>query len=300
MRHDLIRRAPEVRSSGRQSTTSPAHDVRALGSPTRCLPDPGGRRWASPLNLLVAAAVFVLPHLVLPAAPAGAAGVDEVRAQSSPRRTRIADPTVTGTTLNRDGSLTVWRASFGRRAPPRSVDRSGGHLTAGIRDPKPILGGLRIGVWRSRGEGELAGVANIDTGRGWDWTGDDFAHVADDGSTRTGSQGMSHPDLLLGSWFLFTAGDFAAPGGHRSGGRRAAPMQLTGTHGHGSTGLVCPFGVDCERAPLLAGAAPSQRIGEGSFSAAGGYGLGVSLSDVHPHVRVKLAGRLSVWWTYRF
>ena len=298
--HDLIRGTPRVKKSGRPSMTSPTRDGRARGSRMRCLPGPGGRRWIPPLSSLVATAVFVLPHLILPAAPAGAAGVDEMRALSSPHGTRITDPTVTGTILNRDGSLTVWRASFGRMAASRSGDRLGGHLTAGIRDPKPILGGLRIGLWRSHEEGELAGVANIDGGRQRDWTGDDFAHVADDGSTRTGSQGMSHPDLLLGSLFLFTAGDFAAPDGPRSGGRHAAPMRLTGAHGHGSTGLVCPFGVDCERARLLAGAAPSYRIGKGNFSAAGRYGLGVSLSDVHPHVRVKLTGRLSVWWTYPF
>ena len=146
----------------------------------------------------------------------------------------------------------------------------------------------------------MAGVANVDGGRWRDWTGDDFAHANDDGSTRTGSQAMSRPDFLLGSWFLFTAGDFAAPGGHRSGGRHTAPMRLTGAHGRTGKGLVCPFGVDCERARLLAGAVPSYRIDEGGFSAAGRYGLGVSLSDVHPYVRVTLTRRLSVWWTYRF
>lgn len=194
----------------------------------------------------------------------------------------------------------VWRAGVGRRAASWSGDRSGEHLRAGIRDSQVIVGGLRIGLWRSHEEGELAGVANIDAGRWRDWTGDDFAHVADDGSTRTGSQGMSRPDLLLGSWFLLTAGDFAAPGGHRSGGRYAAPARLTGEHGRSGKGRVCPFGVDCERARLLADAAPSYRIGEGSFSAAGRYGLDVSLSEVHPYVRVKLTRRLSVWWTYRF
>ena len=264
----------------------------------RCLPGSGGRRWASPLNSLVAAAVLALPHPALPAAPADLFG--DTGAPSNPRGTRIANPSVTGTLLNRDWSLTVWRASFGRTATSRSGDLLDGHVTAGIRDSKPTLGGLHIGLWRSREEGEPAGTANIDGGRWRDWIGDDFAHVADDGSPWAGLRGMSHPDLLLGSWFLFTAGDFTAPGGHRSGGRRAAPMQLTGTHGHGSTGLVCPFGVDCERARPLAGAAPSYRIGAGSFSAAGRYGLGVSLSGVHPHVRVKLTGRLSVWWTYPF
>ena len=298
--HGLIRGTPRVKKSGRHSMTSATRDDRVRGSRTRCIPGSDGRRWSSPLSSLVAAAVFVLPHLVLPAAPADAAGVDETRTLSNPRGTHIADSTVTGTILNRDGSPAVWRASLGRRAASRSGDHLGGHLRAGIRDPKPISGGLHIGLWRSREEGELAGVANIDGGQWRDWTGDDFAHVADDGSARAGSQGMSRPDLLLASWFLFTAGDSAAPSGHGSGGRHAAPTRLTGAHGRSGKGRVCPFGVDCERARLLADAAPSYRMGEGSFSAAGLYGLGVSLSDVHPHVRVKLTGRLSVWWIYRF
>ena len=207
---------------------------------------------------------------------------------------------VSGTILSRDGSLMVWRASFGRAAASWSGDRSGEHPRAGARDSQVISGGLHIGPWRSREEGERAGVANIDGGRWRDWIGDDFAHVADDGSTRTGSQGMSHLGLPLGSWFLFVVGDSAAPAGHRSGGGQAAPVRLRGTHGRSSRGLVCPFGVDCERARLLAGAAPSHRVGEGSFSAAGRYGLDVSLSDLHPYVRMRLTRRLSVWWTYRF
>lgn len=297
--NDTIRGAPGVKRAGRQSVMSPARDDGARGSRPRCLSGSHGRRWSSPLNSLVAAAVLALPTLVLLAAPVGAA--EETRALSNPHGTRITNPTVTGTILDRDGSLTLWRASFGRTATSRSGDRSGEHPRAGVRDSQVILGGLRIGLWRSREEGELAGVANIDGGRWGDWTGDDFAPVTDDGSARTGSQGMSHPDLLLGSWFLFTAGDPAAPNGHWSGRGHAAPTRLTGAHGRSSSKrLVCPFGVDCERGRLLAGAAPSYRIGKSSFSAAGRYGLDVSLSDVHPYVRVKLTRRLSVWWTYRF
>jgi len=248
---------------------------------------------------LVAASVLALPHLILPAAPAGAA--EETRALSNPHGTRIASPSVTGTILDRDGSLALWLASFGRTATLRSGDRSGEHLRAGVRDSQVILGGLRIGLWRSREEGELAGVANIDGGRWRGWTGDSFAHVTDDGRARTGSQGMSRPNLLLGSWFLFTAVGPVAPNDHWSDRGHAAPTRLTAAHGRGSSkGLACPFGAGCEHARLLAGAAPSYRIGESGFSAAGRYGLDVSLNDVHPYLRVTLTRRLSVWWTYRF
>ena len=229
----------------------------------RCPPGPGGRRWASPLNSWVVAVVLALPLLVLPTAPAGAA--DEMWALSNPRGTRIAGPTVSGTILGRDGSPMVWRASFGPTAASWPGGRSGEHPRAGVRDSQVLLGGLRIALRRSREEGERAGVANIDGGRWRDWIGGDFAHVADDGGTRTGSQGASHPDLLLGSWFLFVVGDSAAPDGHRSGGGHAAPARLTGAHGRSSKGLVCPFGVDCERARLLAGAAPSPVSARAAF-----------------------------------
>ena len=107
------------------------------------------------LNSLVAAAVLALPHLVLPAAaPAGAA--DETRALSNPQGTHIVNPTVTGAILDRDGSPTVWLASFGRTATLRSGDRSGHHLRAGVGDSQVILGGCvsicggaaRKGSWR--------------------------------------------------------------------------------------------------------------------------------------------------------
>ena len=111
---------------------------------------------------------------------------------------------------------------------------------------------------------------------------------------------MSYPGLLLGSWFLFTAVGPAVPNGHWSDRGYTAPTRLTRPPGRSGEGLVCPFGADCERARLLAGVAPSYRIGEGGLSAAGRYGLDVSLSDVHPYMRVTLTRRLSVWWTYRF
>ena len=151
---------------------------------------------------------------------------------------------------------------------------------------------MRRGSWR-----ELRTPTSNDGGTGAATTL--RAVGAEDGSTRTGSQRKNHPDLLLGSWFRFTAGGSAAPGGHGSGWGHVALMRLTGARGRSAEGLLCPFGVDCERARLLAGAAPSYRIDEGGFSAAGRYGLDVSLSEVHPYVRVTLTRRLSVWWTYR-
>lgn len=253
--------------------TSPTRDGRARASRTRYLPGSGGRRWASPLNSLVAVAALALPHLVLPAAPAGAAG-------------------------ETSEGIDHWEAEFLSASWKKGEGLSASRFHT--RGSQVTFGGLRIGLWRSHEEGGPAGTANIDVERWRDWTGDHFAHGADDGSIRTSSQGMNRSDLLLGSWFRFTAGDSAALGDHGPGRGHVALMRLTGAHGRSAEGLVCPFGIDCERARLPAGAAPSYRIGEGGFSAAGRYGLDVSLSEVHPYVRVTLTRRLSVWWTYRF
>ena len=272
-RNDMIRGTPRVKRPGRRSMTSPARDDRAHGRRMRCLPGSHGRRWSSPLNSSVAAAVLAVPLLVLPAAPAGAAG-------------------------ETSKGINHWEVEF----PSASWKKGEGLSTSRFRtrDSQVTMGGLRIGLWPSHEEEEPAGVANIDAGRWRGWTGDSFAHVADDGSIRTGSQGMDHPDLLLGSWFRLTAGDSAAPGGHGSGWGHVALMRLTRPPGRPGKGLACPFGVDCERARLLAGPAPSYRIGKGGFSVSGRYGLGFSLKDVHPYVRVTLTRRLSVRWTYRF
>ena len=216
---------------------------------------------------------LVVPYLVLPAAPADA-----------------TDETIKG--------IDYWEAEL-----LSASRKKGGGLSEGrfhTRDSKVTFGGLHIGLWRSREEGEPTGAANIDGERWWDWTGGSFARVADDGRTRTGSQGVSDSGLLLGSWLLFTAGDSAASGGHGSGWGHEALMRLTRTHSGSGKRLACPFGVDCERARLLAGATPTKSVGAAGFSLSGRYGLGVSLSDMHSFVRVTLIKRLSVRWTYRF
>ena len=239
----------------------------------RCLPGCGGRRRFSPLSSWVAAVVVAISHLALPAAPAGA-----------------ADETSKG--------IDHWEAEF-----TSASWRNGDGLSTSRLHPRDSLvafGGLHIGLWRSLEEGGPAGAANKD-GRWRGWTGDGFARVADGASTRTGSQEMSDSNLLLGSWLLFTAGDSATPSsGHGAGWGHAALVRLTRAHSGSGKGLVCPFGVDCERARPLAGANPSKGIGASGFSVSGGYGLGVSLNDVHPYVRVTLTERLSVWWIYRF
>lgn len=237
----------------------------------RCLLGSGGRRRFSALGSWGAAVVLAVPHLALPAAPA----VDEA---------------------SRD--IDHWEAEF----PSASWKNGDGLWTSRLhpRDSRVAFGGLHIGLWRSREEGRPAGAANVDGGRWRHWTGDSFARVADGASTRTGSQEMSDSSLLLGSWLLFTAGDSETSGGHGPGWGHAAPVRLTHTHSGSGKGLVCPAGVGCERARLLAGAAPSKGIGASGFSVSGRYGLSVSLNDVHPHVRVTLTKRLSVWWTYRF
>ena len=239
----------------------------------RCPPGSHGRRRSSPVSSWVAAAALAVPHLVLPAAPAGAAN-------------------------ETSKWLDHWEAEF-----PSAWRRSGEGLSASgfhPRDSLVALGGLHIGLWRSRKEGGPAGAANIDDERGRDGTGDSFARVADGAGALTGSQEPSDFNLLLGSWLLFTAGGSAAPAGHRSVWGHAGLMQLTRTHSSSGKGLVCPFGVDCERARPLSGTTLSKGIGASGFSVSGRYGLGVSLNHVHPYVRVTLNKRLSVWWTYRF
>ena len=155
-------------------------------------------------------------------------------------------------------------------------------------------GGLRIGPWRSLEEGKLAGIADIDRRRWRDWTWDCVEHVADDRCTRTGSQEMTGRDGLFGSSFLFTAGNSVAPGGRWSGGGPAAPMQIAGAHGANGDRPTGPFGADCARGRPLDGVSLPCGVGEDGSSAPDRYGLGDSLSGVHPYVPVSVFERWSM------
>lgn len=222
-------------------------------------------------------------------------GGEKTLALSNSRSTRIADATATATILDSDWSPALWVANFGHTVASRLVDRLGEHLTDRVRDLHVTLGGLRNAPWRSREEGEPAAIADIDGERWRDWTWDSFAPVADDGSTRTGPQETADRDLLLGSSFLFTAGDSATSGSRGLDCGQAAPMRFAGAHGASGDGLVGLFGDDCERRRLLAGVAQSYGVGEGGYSAADRDGLGDSLSGVYPYVPVASTERLSVW-----
>ena len=247
-RNDMGRGAPRAERSDRQPISSSTCNGRVCGNRRRCLPGSRERRWAAHLKSLVAAAVLAVPHLVLPTAPADAA------------------------------------CEKSERIGHREAECVGEHLTVGVRDSHVTLDWLRIGPWRSLEEGELAGSTDIDRGQCRDWTWDSFAHVADDGRTRTGLQEMTGRDLLLGSSYLFTAGDSAPPGGRWLGWEQAAPIRFASAHGANGDGPIGLLGADCERGRLLAGVALSYGVGEGGFSAADRCGLGDSLSGVHPYV----------------
>ena len=214
------------------------------------------------LKSLVAATVLSVPHLILPATPAGAA--------------------------------CETNESLGHRGAAL--------LTAGACASHVTLEGLHIDPWRSREAGKLARIAEVPGSRWDDGYSDHIGRFADGGGAWSGSREMTGHDLLFVSSSLFVVTDSAAPGGHwlALDWQPAAPMRIAIEHDRRGDGLVDPFGADCERNPLPAPAPPPYRVGDRDgdgdgdgdgvnvVSAGYRYELGDSLTGAHPPARVAL------------
>ena len=137
-------------------------------------------------------------------------------------------------------------------------------LTRGVGDSQVRWSGLRIGLWRSPQEGELAGISATGRERLRDLAWDSFSHVVHDDLARTGSQAAASGDLLLGSAFRFTPGDAATPDEHGLAWRRSAPMGTARAHDTGGDRRMGLFAADCERERLLATTAPTERLSDWS------------------------------------
>ena len=137
-------------------------------------------------------------------------------------------------------------------------------LTRGVGDSQVLWSGLRIGLWRSPQEGELAGLSASGRERLWDLAWDSFSHMAHDDLARTGSQAAASGALLLGSAFRITPGDATTPDAHGLAWRRSAPMGSARAHDAGGDGRIGLLAADCERQRLLAAMAPTERLSDWS------------------------------------
>ena len=248
-------------SCGRKPTTSPTCNGRACGSRPRCLPGSRRRASAAYLKSLAAATVLSVPHLILPATPAGAA------------------------------CETSERIDYRRAELP----------TARALALPVTSGGLRIDPCPSRGAGALAARADIPGGRWGEWSSGRFAQPAGDGSAWTGSRELTGRSLVLVSSFLSTARGPATPGVRSLAldWGSAASMRVAVEHGGRGDRLVGPFGAECGRSRPLAPVVPSYGIGEGGIGEGGSsagyrYALGDSLRGAPPSLRVALTERLPV------
>ena len=133
-------------------------------------------------------------------------------------------------------------------------------LTGGVRDAQVLWSGLRVGLWRSTEERELAGTSATVRARWPNLTLNSFPHVADDDLTRTGSRVAAGGDLLLGSAFRFIPDHTPDPDDHWLAWRRPAPMGAARGHNAGGDGLTGLFAADCERGRRLATMARTERL----------------------------------------
>ena len=210
----------------------------ACGSRPRCLPGSRRRTSAAYLKSLAAATVLSVPHLILPATPAGAA------------------------------------CETGERIDHRTAELP----TARALALPVTSGGLHIDPCPSREAGALAARADIPGGRWGEWPSGRFAQPAGDGSAWTGSRELTGRGLVLVSSFLSAARGSAAPGVRSLAldWGPAASMRVALEHGRRGDRLVGPFGAECGRSRPLAPVVPSYGIGEGGIGE-GGSSVGLPL-----------------------
>ena len=227
---------------------------------------------------------------------------------SAPFGARLADGEATGTIGNSDPLPRAWLARFGRTVAGHVTDAIAGRFEAAGAESQVVLGGQPLSPASDAAPAPgRDGAAAWDGVAAWDgWPGAD------------GVRTVTARELLLGSSLLLAGASDAqvasdAAGGGASGrtawaawGRAAASQFDGAAEGVALDGDVMTFmlGADVAWSRWLAGAALAHSIGEGGYgeqgatageAGSGGGTLAVTLTSIHPYVRVQASERISLW-----
>ena len=216
---------------------------------------------------------------------------------SAPFGARLADGEATGTIANSDPVPQAWLARFGRTVAGHVTDAIAGRFEAAGAGSQVVLGGQPLAP---ASDAALAAA------------GQDGAAAWDGSPGADGVRTVTARELLLGSSFLLAGGSDAEGAG--DAGRtawaawgRAAASQFEGAaDGVALDGDVITFmlGADVAWDRWLAGAALAHSIGDGGYrdqggmadeAGSGGGTLEVTLTSIHPYVRVQASERISLW-----
>ena len=216
---------------------------------------------------------------------------------SAPFGAQLSDAQAVGTIANSDPVPKAWLARFGRTVAGHVTDAIAGRFEAAGAGSQVVLGGQRL----SPASDAAPAAAGQDGAAAWDGS-----------PGADGVRTVTARELLLGSSFLLAGGSDAAGGG--AAGRtawaawgRAAASQFEGAaDGVALDGDVITFmlGADVAWDRWLAGAALAHSIGDGGYrdqggmadeAGSGGGTLEVTLTSIHPYVRVQASERISLW-----
>ena len=211
---------------------------------------------------------------------------------SAPFGARLADGEATGTIANSDPVPQAWLARFGRTVAGHVTDAIAGRFEAAGAGSQVVLGGQPLAPASDAALAPGAGAPAA----AWDgWPGAD------------GVRAVTGRELLLGSSLLLAGGSDAEGRTAWAAWGRAAASQFDGAaDGVALDGDVITFmlGADVAWSRWLAGAALAHSIGGGGYgdqgaaagtAGSGGGTLAVTLTSIHPYLRVQASERISLW-----
>ena len=210
---------------------------------------------------------------------------------SAPFGARLADGEATGTIANSDPVPQAWLARFGRTVAGHVTDAIAGRFEAAGAGSQVVLGGQPLSPASDAALAPGAGAPAA----AWDgWPGAD------------GVRAVTGRELLLGSSLLLAGGDAEGRTAWAAWGRAAASQFDGAADGVALDGDVITFmlGADVAWSRWLAGAALAHSIGGGGYgdqgaaagaAGSGGGTLAVTLTSIHPYLRVQASERISLW-----